>query len=96
MILGRPVNQWVGLITAAASLVQVLVVTLVPTVDPVTVAVLIGAVTGFLGVLIAFVAGQPPSINVGDPYTVVTPAPQPNVEKVANAFPTPPANLVAK
>lgn len=96
MILGRPANQWIGLVTAAASLLQVLLITLVPTVDPVNVGIVIGAVTAFLGILIAFIANQPPSINVGDGYTVVTPGAAPNVEKVANAFPTPPANLVAK
>ena len=78
MLFGRPTNQWIGLITAAASLVQVLVVTLLPEVNPATVAVVIGAVTGFLGVLIAFVAGQPPTLNPGDTVTVVTPQGQPN------------------
>ena len=89
MLFGRPTNQWVGLITAGAALVQVLVVTLAPDVDPATVAIVIGAVTGFLGVLIAFIAGTPPMLNVGDPYTVVTPNDQPNVAKVANSNVTP-------
>ncbi len=84
MLFGRPTNQWVGLITAGAALVQVLVVTLAPDVDPATVAIVIGAVTGFLGVLIAFIANQPPTLNPGDPYTVVTPSNEANVSKVAN------------
>lgn len=84
MLFDRPTNQWVGLITAGAALVQVLIVTLVPNVDPATVAIVIGAVTGFLGVFVAFIANQPPTLNPGDPYTVVTPADAPNVTKVAN------------
>ena len=78
MLFGHPTNQWIGLITAAASLVQVLVVTLLPDVDPATVAVVIGAVTGFLGVLIAFVAGQPPTLAPGDKFVTVTPGDAPN------------------
>lgn len=81
MIFGRPVNQWVGLITAAASLAQVLIVTLRPDVDPAQVAIVLGALTAFLGVFIAFIAGQPPTLNSGDTVTVVTPAGQPNVVK---------------
>lgn len=84
MILGRPTNQWVGLITAAASLAQVLIVTLKPDVDAAQVAIVLGAVTGFLGVLIAFIAGQPPTINPGDSVTLVTPAGQENVTKAVN------------
>lgn len=78
MLFGRPVTQWVALITAAASLVQVLVVTLLPGVDPATVAIVIGAVTTFTGVLIAFLAGQPPTVTAGSPVNVVTPAGEPN------------------
>ena len=84
MILGRPVNQWVGLITAAGSLVLVLVVNLAPDVDPKVAATIIGSVVTFLGIVVAFIAAQPPTLNPGDPYTVVTPNDAPNVTKVAN------------
>lgn len=73
MFLGRPTNQWIGLITAAASLIQVLVVTLLPEIDPVNVAIVIGAVTTFLGVLVAFLAGQPPTLAPGDKFVTLTP-----------------------
>jgi hypothetical protein len=56
MFLGRSTQQWVGLISAAASTVQVLIVILVPSLDPTQVAVVLGAVTAFLGVLVAFIA----------------------------------------
>lgn len=78
MFLGRPVNQWVGLITAAASLAQVLIVTLLPDIDPVNVAIVIGAVTTFLGVLVAFLAVQPPTLAPGDKFLTATPAGQDN------------------
>jgi hypothetical protein len=55
MILGRSTIQWTGLITAAASLLQVLLVTIWG-VDPVVTATVLGAVTLFLGVVIAFIA----------------------------------------
>jgi hypothetical protein len=96
MIFGRPTNLWLALVTAALAFAQVLIINLVPGVDAIAVATILGSLGGFLAVVITLVANQPPSINVGDPYTVVTPASLPNVEKVANAYPTPPANLVAK
>jgi hypothetical protein len=58
MILGRNTQQWLGLITAAAATIQTLVVVLLPEIDAGTVAVIIGAVVGFLGVLIAFIANN--------------------------------------
>ena len=56
MILGRSTPQWLGLITAAGSLTQLLIVQFVPGVDPTTVATVIGAVGIFLGSFIAFLA----------------------------------------
>lgn len=56
MFLGRSTIQWTGLLSTLASTIQVLVVTLIPSVDPVQVAIILGALTGFLGVLIAFIA----------------------------------------
>jgi len=78
MILGRPANQWIGLVSAAAALLQVLLVQLRPDLDPVAVATIIGSVTAFLGVVILFVAGQPPTVTSGDTVTVQTPANEPN------------------
>lgn len=56
MILGRSTPQWLGLITAAGSLAQLLIVQLIPDVDPVVVATIIGALGTFLGAFIAFLA----------------------------------------
>ena len=55
MILGRSTVQWTALITAAGGLVQILA-TLLTTLDPAIVAVVIGAIITFLGVFIAFLA----------------------------------------
>ena len=51
--------------------------------------------TGFLGVFVAFIANQPPTLNPGDPYTVVTPSDQDNVTKVANTNMAPKPPVVA-
>lgn len=56
MFLGRSTPQWVGLITAAGGLLQVLIVTLVPDLDPTVVATIIGSAVVFLGVFVAFLA----------------------------------------
>lgn len=66
MFLGRSTLQWTGLLSAAASLTQLLIVTLLPKVDAATVAVVLGAVTAFLGVLIAFIANTS-TTPVNDP-----------------------------
>lgn len=94
MILGRPTNQWVGLIGAVIGFAQVVAIQM--GLDPVATATILGSLGGVLGVLVAFIAGQPPVMPVGQPYTVVTPGTEPNVEKVANSYPTPPASLVPK
>lgn len=56
MILGRNTQQWLGLITAFTALIQTVTVVLLPDLDPVAMAIILGAVTAFLGVLIAFIA----------------------------------------
>ena len=56
MFLGRSTQQWIGLFSASASTLQVLIVTMVPSLDPAQVAIVLGAVTAFLGVLVAFIA----------------------------------------
>lgn len=73
MLFGRPTNLWVGLITAAGGTLQVLLIALVPTINAATVATVIGAVVLFLGVLVAFLANQPPTVNPGDQIKVTTP-----------------------
>jgi hypothetical protein len=92
MILGRPTNLWNGLVVAAVSLVSIVVMQLMPDVDSEVVATIGAAVSLFLGTVIAIVANQPPTLAPGDPYTVVTPAGQANVDKIANTnvTPTPP------
>lgn len=91
MIFGRPTNLWLGLVTAAVGFMSVTAVTVFHA-DPTAVATLAGAGTGLLGALVTLVAGQPPTLNPGDRYTVVTPAPEPDAQKVANTnmAPAPP------
>ncbi len=78
MILGRPTNLWLGLVTAALAFVQVAVITVVPDVNAAAVATLLGSLGGLLGVIITLVANQPPTVNSGDTVNVVTPQGQPN------------------
>jgi hypothetical protein len=100
MILGRNTQQWLGLITAAAAVIQTLVVVLLPDVDPGTVAIVLGSLTGFLGVLIAFIANtyttpiQDPRLMKGTMIQVTdedgiivghTPVPQPDPVPLADA-----------
>ncbi len=95
MILGRPTNLWNGLVVAAVSLISIVVMQLAPDVDSEVVATIGAAVSLFLGTVIAIVANQPPTLNVGDGYNVVTPSGQPNVSKVANTNVTPVPPVVA-
>ncbi len=74
MIFGRPINLWLGLVTASLAFAQVLIVTLVPA----TVATILGAFGGLLAVVIALVANQPAVVNEGDTVKVITPVDQPN------------------
>lgn len=78
MLFGRPTALWVGLITAAASTAQVFVIVLLPDVDPVQVATVIGSLTAFLGVFVAFLANGTPTVTAGDSVNVITPAGQDN------------------
>lgn len=76
MILGRSTPQWLGLITAAGSLAQVLIVQFLPGADPVVVATVIGAIGLFLGAFIAFLANtsttpsDDPQLKAGTPIRV--------------------------
>ncbi len=94
MILGRQTNQWLGLVAALLGFVQV--VAIQAGADPVPTATILGSVGTLAGIVIAFIAGSPPVIPVGQTYTVVTEGDAPNVEKVANSYPTPPSSLVPK
>jgi hypothetical protein len=78
MIFGRPINLWLGLVTASLAFAQVLIVTLVPDVDPTTVATVLGAFGGLLAVIIALVANQPPVVSPGDTVNIQTPAGETN------------------
>lgn len=76
MILGRPVNLWLGLTTAATGFIAVTCIQLGA--DPIAVANIAGSGTALLGAGIALVAGQAPTINPGDVVKVTTPAGEPN------------------
>lgn len=63
MILGRSTPQWLGLITAAGSLAQVLIVQFIKGADPVVIGTVIGSIGLFLGVFIAFIANTSTTPN---------------------------------
>lgn len=88
MILGRPVNQWNGLIGAAVGLIGTIIGATQPPDVAQTWLIILGAIGAFLGVLVAFLAGQPPTVNPGDKVNVTTPAGQPNY---VTTIATPPA-----
>lgn len=99
MIFGRPVDLWINAVQALWAVLAVLAN--IPGSPFTGLAVYLtpivwGVVALALAAVGALAAYQPPSVNVGDRYTVVTPGDAPNVEKVANANPTPPANLIPK
>jgi hypothetical protein len=78
MLFGRPVTLWGSLITACIAFLQVAIVTLVPNVDAGAVALLLGSLGGLLGVVVAFLANQPPTLAVNDTYKIETPKGEPN------------------
>ena len=78
MILGRPTNIWLGLVTAALAFTQVVIVTVRPDINATSVATVLGSLGGLLAVVIALIANQPPTVNSGDTVKVVTPEGQPN------------------
>lgn len=89
MIFGRPTNLWLGLATAIQGAVVITAVALLPTVDPATIATISGAWGAVFGAIILVVASQPPTLNPGDAYKVITPPGTDNVTKVANTNVTP-------
>jgi hypothetical protein len=58
MIFGRDTQQWLGLISAALALAEVLIIVAVPNVDAAQVAIILSSIGTFLGVLIAFIARE--------------------------------------
>src|SRR5690348_8176202 len=87
MLFGRPVNLWTGLISAAVATVGTIIGATQPAPVAQTALIVLGAVGGFLGVLVAFLANQPPTLNPGDTFHIATPSGQPNTVGVV----TPPA-----
>jgi len=87
VIFGRPTNLWLGLATAIQGAIAITAVQLGA--DPTAVATISGAWGAVVGAMVLVVAGQPPTMNVGDSYVVTTPAGSPNVTKVANTNVTP-------
>lgn len=87
MILGRPTNLWLGVVTALAGGVTVALVA--AGVDPELVANAVGAGVTALGAIIALVAYQPPTLAPGDKFITETPAGQPNYETTVAKPPAP-------
>lgn len=87
MFLGRPVNAWLGLISLGVSTT----ITIIGATQPPEVAqqwaIILGAIGIFLGGLVAFLAGQPPTLSIGDEYAITTPKGQPNYTATVAAPP---------
>lgn len=88
MILGRPTNLWLGLVTLLSGAIVATAITL--GYDPVTVGTLGSVWSGVLGGVILLVANQPPTVNEGDPIKIATPAGQDNVSIQATIPPLEP------
>lgn len=89
MILGRPTNLWLGLVTATLGFVQIVAINLLPDVDPTVIATVLGALGLLLGAAISLIANQPPTLSAGDTYHIVTPTGQPNYEATVAPPPAP-------
>ena len=76
MILGRPANLVLGAVTAIVNVIALLVASQGRPIDPGVLA----AVNLAAGAVITLIAGQPPTLNPGDTFTVQTPKGQPNYE----------------
>jgi len=86
MIWGRPPNLWLGLVTSGSGVAAVLM--LAVGLEPDFVAQFLAAVVAFLGALIAFVAGQPPTVQAGDRINVHTPNGQPDATTTVGLAPS--------
>jgi hypothetical protein len=83
MILGRPTNLWLGLVTAGLAFAQISIVSFLPSLNPAAVATVLGGLGVFLGSVITLVANQPPTVTQGDLVHVITTDGQPNKTVVA-------------
>lgn len=88
MIRGRPINLWLGLVTALFGAIGVTAITLGA--DPAVVGTLIASYTGVAGAGIALVANQPPVVNPGDTVKIQTPGNAANAEISAHIPPLQP------
>lgn len=78
MILGRPTNLWLGLVTATLGFIQVTAPAVFPGIDVAALATVLGGLGLLLGAFIALIANQPPTLSPGDTFHVQTPEGQPN------------------
>jgi len=76
MILGRPTNLWLGLVSALSGAIAATAIVLGA--DGETVGILAGVWSAVIGACILIIANQPPTVSSGDTVNVVTPAGEPN------------------
>jgi hypothetical protein len=89
VILGRPTNLWLGLVTLLSGAIVATAITV--GYDPATVGTLGSVWSGVLGGVILLVANQPPTVNEGDDIKIVTPPGQENATIQATIPPLEPA-----
>ena len=82
MFLGRPVNQWIGLISTIDSTIITIIGATQTAVIAQQWAIILGAVGIALGGIVAFLAGVPPTLAPGDTFTVKTAGDAPNYTTV--------------
>lgn len=82
MFLGRPVNAWTGLISGISNAVLTIIAATQPDDIAKLWAIILGSAGTILGLLIAFFAGQPPTLSPGDTFKIQTPAGSPNATGV--------------
>lgn len=92
MLLGRPTQLWLGLITLISGAVGTTLYAAGG--DPVVLGPLISVWTAVLGGVITFIANQPPVVNEGDRVQIVTPPGQDNVTIEATIPPLEPTGVV--
>jgi hypothetical protein len=84
MILGRPVNLWLGALTSIFGVVTLILASLGIELG----AALTGAITTALGAVVSLVANQPPTVAAGSTITVQTPAGAPNATATLDIAPS--------
>jgi hypothetical protein len=91
MILGRPQNVALGLVTALFNVVALVLASQGRALDP----ALYAGINIALAAIITFIGYQPPTLNPGQTFNVTTPAGQPSYQTVvavppaADPAPTP-------